>query len=72
MFGYELLNEPWAGDVVADLSLMLPGVAGRRNLAPAWERVWRGTAGLLILFSHVNQIMLRLQRVKGKSDMESK
>ena len=39
MFGYELLNEPWAGDVVADLSLMLPGVAGRRNLAPAWERV---------------------------------
>ena len=39
MFGYELLNEPWAGNVVADLSLMLPGVAGRRNLAPAWERV---------------------------------
>ena len=42
MFGYELLNEPWAGNVVADLSLMLPGVAGRRNLAPAWERVRRG------------------------------
>ena len=39
MLGYELMNEPWAGDVVADLSLMLPGVAGRRNLAPAWERV---------------------------------
>ena len=47
MFGYELLNEPWAGDVVADLSLMLPGVAGRRNLAPAWERVRRGNGRAL-------------------------
>ena len=39
VFGYELMNEPWAGNVVADLSLMLPGVAGRRNLAPLYERV---------------------------------
>ena len=39
IFGYELMNEPWAGNVVADLSLMLPGVAGRRNLAPLHERV---------------------------------
>lgn len=38
VFGYELMNEPWAGNVVADLSLMLPGVAGRRNLAPLYER----------------------------------
>ena len=72
VFGYELLNEPWAGDVVADLSLMLPGVAGRRNLAPAWEKVRRGTAGLWISLSNVNQFMLRLQRVNEKSDMESK
>ena len=38
VFGYEIMNEPWAGDIVSDLSLMLPGVAGRRNLGPAWER----------------------------------
>ena len=39
VFGYELMNEPWAGNVVEDLSLMLPGVSGRRNLAPLYERV---------------------------------
>ncbi len=29
---YELINEPWAGDVLKDASLLLPGVAGKRNL----------------------------------------
>ena len=32
VLGYELINEPWVGDVTADASLLLPGVAGERNL----------------------------------------
>jgi endoglycosylceramidase len=39
LLGYELMNEPWAGDVVADLSLALPGVAGRENLEPLYQKV---------------------------------
>ena len=31
LLGYELLNEPWAGNVIQDASLMLPGVAGRKK-----------------------------------------
>ena len=39
VFGYELINEPWGGNAVGHLSYMLPGVAGRRNLEPLYERV---------------------------------
>ena len=46
VFGYELMNEPWAGNVAEDLSLMLPGVAGRRNLAPMYERVGRSAKSI--------------------------
>ena len=31
---YELLNEPWPGDTLADPLLLLPGVADKRNLQP--------------------------------------
>ncbi|XP_074652974.1 endoglycoceramidase-like [Tubulanus polymorphus] len=37
VLGYELINEPWAGDVLHQPSLFLPGNAGRRNLLPAYE-----------------------------------
>ena len=37
VIGYELINEPWAGDVYADPLLFIPGVADKRNLAPAYE-----------------------------------
>lgn len=37
VIGYELINEPWAGDVYADPLLFVPGVADRMNLAPAYE-----------------------------------
>ena len=37
--GYELFNEPWAGDVYKDPLLFLPGVAGRRSLQPAYDRL---------------------------------
>lgn len=37
VLGYELMNEPWSGDAVDDLLLMIPGVADRVNLQPMWE-----------------------------------
>jgi endoglycosylceramidase len=39
VLGYELLNEPWAGDAWHDVLLMLPGVADAQNLAPAYDAV---------------------------------
>lgn len=39
VLGYELINEPWAGDVFRDPLLMAPGVADALNLGPAYESV---------------------------------
>eukprot|EP00051_Salpingoeca_urceolata_P029767 m.7315 g.7315 ORF g.7315 m.7315 type:complete len:503 (+) comp2893_c0_seq2:2-1510(+) len=39
IIGYELINEPWAGDVFADPLLFLPGQAGKINLAPMYEEL---------------------------------
>ena len=37
VIGYELINEPWAGDIYADPLLFVPGVADKVNLGPAYE-----------------------------------
>jgi endoglycosylceramidase len=37
VLGYELMNEPWAGDVIRDPLLLVPGVADRKNLARMWD-----------------------------------
>ena len=37
VLGYELMNEPWAGDAVGDILLMLPGVADKVNLQQMWD-----------------------------------
>ena len=37
VMGYELINEPWAGNVYRNPSLLLPGVSDKRNLAPAYD-----------------------------------
>eukprot|EP01065_Artemidia_motanka_P047746 TRINITY_DN7550_c0_g1_i1.p2 TRINITY_DN7550_c0_g1~~TRINITY_DN7550_c0_g1_i1.p2 ORF type:complete len:502 (+),score=221.05 TRINITY_DN7550_c0_g1_i1:72-1577(+) len=39
VLGYELINEPWAGDIWHNPLLLLPGMAGKHNLAPAYEKV---------------------------------
>ena len=39
VIGYNVLNEPWAGNVYKDGSLILPGEVGRKNLAPMYEKV---------------------------------
>jgi endoglycosylceramidase len=38
VLGYELLNEPWTGDVYSDASLILPGNAGHHLLEPFFNR----------------------------------
>jgi len=37
ILGYELLNEPWGGDIYSDASLLLPGNAGYSMLQPFYE-----------------------------------
>mmetsp|Transcript_14340 Transcript_14340/g.22349 ORF Transcript_14340/g.22349 Transcript_14340/m.22349 type:complete len:524 (-) Transcript_14340:51-1622(-) len=37
ILGLELLNEPWAGDVYSDKTLIIPGQADKRNLMPAYD-----------------------------------
>ena len=39
VLGYELINEPFAGDIYKDPLLMVPGVADREQLQPAYEVV---------------------------------
>ena len=39
ILGYEIMNEPWCGDVYEDPTLLIPGVADRRNLQPVNDRV---------------------------------
>ena len=39
VLGYELINEPWAGDVWADPLLFLPGKAGSQNLFPMYDKI---------------------------------
>ena len=37
VLGYEFINEPWAGDIYTDPTLLLPGIAGSRNLQPLYD-----------------------------------
>eukprot|EP01133_Synstelium_polycarpum_P008230 gene8230-9677_t len=39
VLGYELINEPWAGDVYLDPELLIPTIADKKNLAPLYERL---------------------------------
>lgn len=41
VLGYELINEPFAGDVYADPLLFLPALAGKQNLLPLYDNVTR-------------------------------
>lgn len=41
VMGFELMNEPWFGDVYSDPELLLPGVTDRRYLVPLWDRATR-------------------------------
>lgn len=39
VLGYELINEPWAGDVYEDPTRLLPGVAETKYLQPLYEHL---------------------------------
>lgn len=39
VLGYELMNEPWGGDVISKPSLLIPGVMDRTILQPAYDKV---------------------------------
>ncbi len=39
ILGYEIINEPWAGDIYSQPSLLLPGQAGYHNLQPFYDVV---------------------------------
>eukprot|EP01118_Nematostelium_gracile_P005547 TRINITY_DN1761_c0_g1_i1.p1 TRINITY_DN1761_c0_g1~~TRINITY_DN1761_c0_g1_i1.p1 ORF type:complete len:423 (+),score=83.55 TRINITY_DN1761_c0_g1_i1:140-1408(+) len=39
VLGYELINEPWAGDIFADPKILLPGNADTQNLFPMYQRL---------------------------------
>jgi len=39
ILGYEIINEPWAGNIYAQPSLLLPGIAGSANLQPFYHEV---------------------------------
>ncbi|KAG0200821.1 hypothetical protein BGX28_006207 [Mortierella sp. GBA30] len=38
VMGYDLMNEPWVGDHMADPTLLTPGVADSKNLEPLWNK----------------------------------
>jgi endoglycosylceramidase len=39
VIGYEILNEPWPGDIYRDLTLLEPKVADRKNLVPLYNNI---------------------------------
>ena len=39
ILGYELINEPWAGNIYSSPDLLLPGIAGSRNLVPLYDHL---------------------------------
>eukprot|EP00750_Incisomonas_marina_P017671 INCI2329.2.p1 GENE.INCI2329.2~~INCI2329.2.p1 ORF type:complete len:340 (-),score=46.71 INCI2329.2:781-1800(-) len=39
VIGYDIINEPWAGDFYEDPLIMVPGEAGKRNLQPMYDYI---------------------------------
>ena len=39
ILGYELINEPWAGDIYSDVGLLLPTIADLKNFQPMYDRL---------------------------------
>jgi endoglycosylceramidase len=39
VIGYEIINEPWAGDVISNPELLLPHVAEKHSLQPMYEYI---------------------------------
>jgi len=46
VIAYELINEPWAGDVFADPLRFLPAFAGSKNLMPLYDNITKAIRGV--------------------------
>ncbi|KAJ3444958.1 hypothetical protein M0812_10820 [Anaeramoeba flamelloides] len=40
ILGYEIINEPWAGDYFADPTILIPTEADKRNLMPMYKNIY--------------------------------
>eukprot|EP00285_Hemiselmis_virescens_P014172 CAMPEP_0173380962 /NCGR_PEP_ID=MMETSP1356-20130122/3497_1 /TAXON_ID=77927 ORGANISM="Hemiselmis virescens, Strain PCC157" /NCGR_SAMPLE_ID=MMETSP1356 /ASSEMBLY_ACC=CAM_ASM_000847 /LENGTH=397 /DNA_ID=CAMNT_0014334687 /DNA_START=1 /DNA_END=1190 /DNA_ORIENTATION=- len=69
IIGLELINEPWAGDVVHNPSLLLPGEAARQNLQPAYDSLAKAIRAVdptvLIFFEGVTWAQPGFKAVPG-------
>ena len=57
LLGYELMNEPWCGDIFEDPTLLFPGIADRQYLEPMYDvlaaEIRRHDEDTIILFEAV-------------------
>ena len=69
VLGYELINEPWAGDIYSHPALLLPGVAGRRNLLPLYDAavdaIRSVESNALVFYEPVTWSVMKSGRVLG-------
>ncbi|QQP52504.1 Uncharacterized protein FKW44_004678, partial [Caligus rogercresseyi] len=54
VLGYDIMNEPWVGNVFQDSSYFLPGIGGSKNIAPLVERaakqIWSEEDDAVVFF----------------------
>eukprot|EP01130_Rhizamoeba_saxonica_P014577 TRINITY_DN6383_c0_g1_i1.p1 TRINITY_DN6383_c0_g1~~TRINITY_DN6383_c0_g1_i1.p1 ORF type:complete len:292 (-),score=53.49 TRINITY_DN6383_c0_g1_i1:33-908(-) len=69
ILGYELINEPFAGDVFQNPDLYLPGIAGNKNLQPLYHYLQEGIRKFdqdtLVFYEPVVWGMLFDQKIAG-------
>lgn len=57
VIGYDLFNEPWAGDIYRDPLLLIPGVADKQNLQPLYDAAYAAISAVdpnrLLIFESV-------------------
>ena len=41
VLSYELINEPWSGDIYTTPDFLLPGLAGKQNLLPLYDNAYK-------------------------------
>ncbi|KAJ3096580.1 hypothetical protein HDU97_005754 [Phlyctochytrium planicorne] len=78
ILGYEIMNEPWAGDIYSDASLLVPGIADAKVLQPFYSIVAKGIRSVdpdaIIFFESVTwDVLLNgFTDVPGGADYKSK
>ncbi|KAI9353226.1 glycoside hydrolase superfamily [Zopfochytrium polystomum] len=78
ILGYDLMNEPWAGNVYSNPGLLVPGVADKANLQEFYDAAAAGIRSVdpnaLIFFESVtwDNILVGFSAVPGGSDYAKK